>query len=106
MTNIKTIQTDVLDQYALDGKLTDVIDRLTTILLSIPEKYRETAIIDIEVDQYNYDQCQIIYHITYQRPETTEERGRRLKEMREYKKRMMETERQQYLILKGKYEKS
>ena len=96
----------VKDKIAFNnyGRFVDFMEEINAKFNSIPEEFRNDACLDI-VAFDNYDSYEIQMEYSYQRPETKEEREKRIKEENKIIKIMEENERQMYLKLKNKYEK-
>ena len=96
----------VKDKIAFDnyGRFVDFVEEINAKFNSIPEEFRNDACLDI-IAFDSYDSYEIQMEYSYQRPETDEEREKRIKEENEIRKAMEENERKMYLKLKNKYEK-
>lgn len=69
----------------------------------IPEKYRDSARIEFDYDIRHYDEVICTVEITYNRPETEQEKLERLKIEKDYKTRLKERELAELRRLRNKY---
>ena len=94
------------NRFDISGKLVEVIEKLQAKLKEIPEEYRPTAEIDVEMEQYEYDTSYFVQvTISYERPMTAEEIIINDEEIRQDKERRRTWELYQLEQLKKKYEK-
>jgi hypothetical protein len=85
-------------------KLEVYISELSSILNSIPEEYRDTALIDSSIEEF-YGDPELTITIFYYRPETTEEREERVRSEEQTKQEQIDRELEQLKRLQEKYNK-
>lgn len=87
--------------YNLPNKLAEFIELLLGHLQSIPEEFRDTAVVEIEADEGSCN-----FAISYARPETDQEMVTRQHNAQEYKARMEVRELEQLRALAAKHGKT
>ena len=93
------------NRFDISGKLVEVIEKLQAKLKEIPEEYRPTAEIDVEMEQYEYDTSYFVQvTISYERPMTAEEIVLRDQHIKEIEERRRQWDLLQLEQLKKKYE--
>lgn len=99
MTKIKVeVDGPQLTEYDDDTNFIEFIQELTKVLDRIPKAYQEHATIRC-YGEYSHDTC-----ITYERPETDQEKENRLRNDDIYNAEKEKKEMQQLAKLKAKYE--
>jgi len=90
--------------YDFSDNFKEFLKDLDAVYESIPEKYRDSAGIDFDLDLdsfYNSPSCNV--EVYYYRPETKDERKSRLKIVRERNKAIKEREEKEYKRLLKKF---